>query len=58
MAKLEENGGVLGLGDKSSPDEIYATFQTSKGNFKKAIGGLLKQKKITIEPKRILQVRS
>ncbi|TCS43919.1 CvfB family protein [Reinekea marinisedimentorum] len=58
LARLEENGGVLGLGDKSSPDEIYAAFQTSKGNFKKAVGGLLKQKKITLEPKRIIQVKS
>ncbi|TXR54689.1 CvfB family protein [Reinekea thalattae] len=58
LAELERNGGVLNLGDKSSPEEIYAVFQTSKGNFKKAVGGLLKQQKITAEAKRIVQVKA
>lgn len=49
MTVLEANGGSLPLSDKSSPDEIYAEFQVSKGNFKKAIGGLYKRKKIVIE---------
>jgi predicted RNA-binding protein (virulence factor B family) len=53
LAELKVNGGELMLCDKSSPEEIYETFQVSKGNFKKSIGGLLKQKKITIEKDRI-----
>ncbi|WP_194435036.1 CvfB family protein [Vibrio fluminensis] len=46
---LEKKGGFLPLNDKSSPEEIFAAFRTSKGTFKKTIGGLYKQGKITIE---------
>lgn len=53
MDALEKAGGELPLSDKSSPDDIYAQFQVSKGNFKKAIGGLYKQKQIVIEKDRI-----
>lgn len=56
MDALEQAGGELPLSDKSSPDDIYAQFQVSKGNFKKAIGGLFKQKKIVIEKDRIRKV--
>ena len=45
---LEKKGGFLPLSDKSSPDAIFATFRTSKGTFKKTIGGLYKQGKIRI----------
>jgi predicted RNA-binding protein (virulence factor B family) len=54
MQRLADQDGCLLLSDKSSPDEIYAQFQVSKGNFKKAIGRLLKQNQIVIEPNRIL----
>lgn len=47
---LEKKGGFLPLSDKSTPEAIFATFRTSKGTFKKSIGGLYKQGKITIEP--------
>ncbi len=46
---LEKKEGFLPLNDKSSPDAIFAVFKTSKGTFKKSIGGLYKQGKITIE---------
>lgn len=46
---LEKKGGFLPLNDKSTPEEIFAAFRTSKGTFKKTIGGLYKQGKITIE---------
>ncbi|MFY2508644.1 S1 RNA-binding domain-containing protein [Vibrio pectenicida] len=46
---LEKKGGYLPLNDKSSPESIFSTFRTSKGTFKKTIGGLYKQGKITIE---------
>ena len=34
------------LNDKSSPEDIKATFGISKGQFKKALGGLMKAGKI------------
>ncbi|MGJ7093474.1 CvfB family protein [Vibrio hannami] len=46
---LEKKGGFLPLNDKSTPDAIFAVFRTSKGTFKKTIGGLYKSGKITIE---------
>lgn len=48
LDKLEENYGLLYLSDKSSPEEIKDELQMSKKNFKKAIGGLYKEKKIDI----------
>lgn len=48
LQKLREQDGVLHLNDKSSPEAISALFRVSKGNFKKAIGGLYKQGRILI----------
>lgn len=48
LEKLEENYGLLYLSDQSSPEEIKEELQMSKKNFKKAIGGLYKDKKIEI----------
>jgi predicted RNA-binding protein (virulence factor B family) len=45
---LEENNGTLPLGDKSQPEEIYGRLKLSKKAFKKAVGGLYKEKLITI----------
>mgnify|MGYP001398935791 CR=1 FL=1 len=45
---LEKKSGFLPLNDKSTPDAIFSVFRTSKGTFKKSIGGLYKQGKITI----------
>ncbi len=53
LAKLREAGGQLPLSDKSSPEQISSLFGVSKGNFKKAIGGLYKQGQIVIETDRI-----
>ena len=53
LTVLEKNGGVLPLGDKSAPEDIKATLQMSKNEFKRAIGGLYKQKKIEISPTEI-----
>jgi hypothetical protein len=53
MSKLREQGGSLALSDKSSPEAISAHFRASKGNFKKAIGGLYKQGRIVIHADRI-----
>jgi len=46
---LEKNDGFAPVHDKSSPDIIADTFGMSKGAFKKAIGGLYKQRIISIE---------
>lgn len=46
--KLELNYGLIYLSDKSTPDEIKDELQMSKKNFKKAIGGLYRDKKIEI----------
>ena len=46
---LKENGGYLPYYDKSDPDEIYDFFGMSKKTFKMAIGGLYKQRKISLE---------
>ncbi len=48
LAALEQSGGFLPLSDKSSPDEIRAHFGVSKGLFKKAVGALYRQRKITL----------
>ena len=53
LQKLEEQGGVLQLSDKSPAEAIARAFGVSKGNFKKAIGGLYKQGRIVIDPDRI-----
>ncbi len=46
LTYLESKGGFMTLNDKSSPEDIKATFGISKGQFKKALGGLMKAGKI------------
>lgn len=46
---LIESDGYLPFNDKSAPGEIYTQFGMSKKEFKKAIGTLYKNHKITIE---------
>lgn len=41
---LRGDAGYIGLTDKSKPEEIYEELKMSKKAFKKAIGGLYKQK--------------
>lgn len=48
LQKLKQNYGLLYLSDKSEPEEIKEELQMSKKNFKKAIGGLYRDKKIEI----------
>ena len=45
---LVENGGKLGYTDKASPERIRADFQMSKNEFKRAIGRLLKERRVFI----------
>ncbi|WP_277372256.1 S1-like domain-containing RNA-binding protein [Pseudomonas sp. AA-38] len=53
LERLREQGGVLALSDKSPPEAITTAFRVSKGNFKKAIGGLYKEGRIRIYDDRI-----
>lgn len=48
IKKLKENAGVLPIGDKTDPEEIYSTFGISKKAFKKITGSLYKQRLIAI----------
>jgi predicted RNA-binding protein (virulence factor B family) len=48
LQKLKENGGFLSITDKSSPETIEKILEMSKNTFKKAVGGLYKQRKIDI----------
>jgi predicted RNA-binding protein (virulence factor B family) len=47
--KLMAANGFLPFTDKSDPALITRTFGMSKKDFKKAVGGLLKEKKITLK---------
>ena len=53
MKKLSEHEGFLPYHDKSSPEEIRREFGMSKNEFKRAIGRLYKNRKITISEKGI-----
>lgn len=57
LAAIEAHGGTLHLSDKSSPEEISATLKMSKKMFKKAIGNLYKQRKVTMESGQISLVK-
>ncbi|MDO4763602.1 MAG: S1-like domain-containing RNA-binding protein [Flavobacteriaceae bacterium] len=48
LSELDKGYGLLYLSDKSTPEEIKDALQMSKKNFKKAIGGLYKDKIIEI----------
>ena len=45
---LKKHGGEMALNDKSDPKDIMNTFNCSKKDFKKALGLLYKQKKVTL----------
>ena len=47
--QLQEAQGFLPFTDKSAPELIYKTFGMSKKDFKKAVGGLLKERKIELK---------
>ena len=49
LAWLKEHNGFLPLTDKSDPEVIRETLQMSKKLFKKAIGGLYKDKIIEMQ---------
>ena len=49
LKKLNAAGGFLPFHDKTSPEIIKREFQMSKNAFKRAIGKLMKEKKIVID---------
>ncbi len=49
LKKLNAAGGFLPFHDKTSPEIIKREFQMSKNAFKRAIGRLMKEKKIVID---------
>lgn len=57
LADLRANQGVSTLTDKSAPEAIRDRYQVSKGNYKKALGMLYKQRLIRIEKDRITLVK-
>ncbi|BHH85867.1 CvfB family protein [Desulforhopalus sp. 52FAK] len=48
LTTIKDCGGMVAVTDKSRPEDIYELFGVSKKVFKKAIGGLYKQKLITL----------
>jgi predicted RNA-binding protein (virulence factor B family) len=46
LEKLEAAGGKMPFNDKSSPEDIRATFDTSKKAFKQGLGKLYKERRI------------
>lgn len=48
LQKIKDAGGVLDLGDKSSPEDIKEQMGMSKKNFKKILGGLYKSGEVEI----------
>jgi len=48
LAFLEANGGTSTLTDYSPPEAIYQQFHVSKGNYKRALGKLYKQRRISV----------
>ena len=43
MSYLEGNDGYMRFGDKTSPEDIKTVFNSSKKNFKRALGILMKK---------------
>lgn len=46
LTYLQDVGGKMPFGDKSSPEEVQEMFNMSKGAFKRALGTLMKAGKI------------
>ena len=56
MQVLDEFAGVLPFDDHVSPEVIKREFGISKAAFKRAVGRLLKEEKITIRDGRIYRL--
>lgn len=49
LAYLKKNGGTMPYSDKSDPEKIKREFHMSKAAFKRALGKLMKEKKVIQE---------
>ena len=56
MKVIDELGGELPFNDKVSPEVIRREFGLSKNAFKRAVGRLLKENRITITEETIKKV--
>ena len=56
LRRIEEYGGKLPFTDKADPEVIAKEFGLSKNAFKRAVGRLLKEKKIKITEKNIVRL--
>ena len=54
---IKDEGGRIGINDKSDADLIYDTFGVSKKTFKKAVGDLYKKRLITLSDSGISVVK-
>ncbi len=54
---LIDLGGILNLGNASTPEEIAKVFTLSKSAFKRAVGALYKERLITIEDHKITLIK-
>ncbi len=53
LAFLEKNQGTSTLTDYSPPEAIYRQYGVSKGSYKKALGALYKQRRISLTKNRV-----
>lgn len=58
LKHLIDLGGVLNLGNASTPEEIAKIFTLSKSAFKRAVGALYKERLITIDEHKITLVKT
>ncbi len=56
LKALDEFAGVLPFGEKASPEVIKRELHMSKNAFKRALGGLLKKKKIEIKESSVRRI--
>ena len=58
IAFLEASGGVSTLTDYSAPELIYKQFGVSKKNYKKALGRLYKERRISLAKDRVTLLKA
>jgi len=58
IAFLESSGGVSTLTDYSPPELIYQQFGVSKKNYKKALGRLYKERRISLSKDRVTLLKT
>ena len=56
LAHLAAHGGASSLTDRSSPEAIRDAFGVSKKNYKRALGALYRERRVRLEPDRVVLV--